>query len=216
MIIGITGGIGSGKSTILNILKEEHNAHIFEADKIAKELMNPGGSCYQAVVESFGREILLPPDEIAQQCFIDRDKLSSIVFKDDSKRELLNSLTHPRVTAEILDKFQEVYSNDPEALIVVETAILIEVGYKKLCDATIAVLVDREERISRLMKSRGYSREKCENIMATQLSDEQLKTECDFVIDNSGNLDDSRKQVREILKELERKKEITINERTDY
>lgn len=189
MLIGVTGGVGAGKSTVLNILKEKYKAHLIFSDDVAKELMEPGGVSYEGVVRAFGEEILEESGKI------DRAKLASIVYGDPEKLALLNSLTHPNVRDEILARVDGFYEEDPEALVVLEAALLIEAGYESLLDHLWAVLADREVRIRRLMRDRGYSREKAESIMDSQLSDEAFRAHADYVIDNSGTLEETEKQV---------------------
>lgn len=197
MIIGVTGGVGSGKSTVLEILKEKYGAHIIMADDVAKELMEPGSASYEAVVKAFGEDIL----EDSPDRRIDRKKLAAIVFEDENKRELLNSLTHPQVKEEILERFRNIYQKDPDALIVLEAALLIEGGYRNLLDWLWVVLADREVRIQRLMASRSYTREKALSIMESQLSDAEFRANADHVIDNSGSLEETAEQIAKALQE---------------
>ena len=195
MIIGVTGGVGAGKSTVLEILKEEYNAHIIMSDDVAKELMEPGGASYEAVVEAFGKEIL------NEDGTIDRPKLASIVFEDDEKLALLNSLTHPKVKEEILSRIDRFYAENEFALIVIEAALLIEAGYEDMLDSLWVVCVDKDVRIERLMRDRGYSREKALSIMDNQLSDEEFRSHADYVINNSGSLEETEKQIREFFED---------------
>lgn len=191
MFIGITGGVGAGKSTILQILKEKYDAHLIMADDVAKELMCRGKSAYRKIVQTFGEEIL--GDDLE----INRQKLSSIVFQDDDKLLMLNQIVHPLVQKAILKEKDNISKKNPEKLIVLEAALLIEAGYRDFLDELWAVIADKEVRIKRLMDSRGYSREKSESIIAAQLSDEGFRRVCDFVIDNSGSLSDSERQIEE-------------------
>lgn len=199
MVIGVTGGVGSGKSTILNILHDSYGAYIIQADDVARELMEPGGVSYGLIVEEFSEDILCEADEDGRRP-IDRPKLAAIVFASPEKRELLNSLTHPQVKRDIIRRIREIYAVDPEALIVVEAALLIEADYTDILDSLWVVVVDKEIRIARLAASRGYSREKSESVMASQLSDEEFIAHADFVINNSGTCEDSARQVAEGLK----------------
>ncbi len=191
MFIGITGGVGAGKSTILQILKEKYDAHLIMADDVAKDLMCKGKSAYRRIVQAFGEEILGEDKEI------DRQKLSSIVFQDDEKLRELNQIVHPLVKKAILKEKNSISKKDPQKLIVLEAALLIEDGYPEFLDELWAVIADKEVRIQRLMDSRGYSREKSESIIAAQLSDEEFRNACDFIIDNSGSLSDSERQIEE-------------------
>ena len=198
MIIGITGGVGSGKSTILNILHDNYGAHIIQADDVAKELMEPGMECYRLIVEAFGSDILVP-EETDPKRPIDRPALAKIAFSSEEKRQLLNSLTHPQVKRDIIRRIREIYTLESEALIVVEAALLIEAEYTDILDQLWVVFADKETRIARLAASRGYTREKTESVMASQLSDEQFKAAADIVIDNSGTPKESEHQIADAL-----------------
>lgn len=224
MVIGVTGGVGAGKSTILKILEEQFGAKLIMSDDVAKELMEPGGASYEAVVAAFGEEILaensldkmdqaydknamdqasaVTGQALTNNPPIDRQKLAAIVFADDEKLTLLNSLTHPKVKEEILARIDAFYEEDPGALVIIEAALLIEAGYEDILDALWVVTADPEVRIERLMRSRGYTREKCLSIMDNQLSDDEFLLHADAVIDNSGTREESEEQLRGILESL--------------
>lgn len=188
-ILGITGGVGSGKSTVLNILEQKYNATIIQADLVAKELMKPGQASYQAVVRAFGTDILLPDGTI------DRRKLASIVFGDEAKLQLLNSLTHPLVEEETRRRIEAA-----DGLIVLEAALPKEAAFGRLCDAVWYIHVPSDIRIHRLMESRGYTRENCLQIMANQLSEEEFTKLSDVVIENSGSTEETEAQIARNLK----------------
>lgn len=199
MIIGVTGGVGCGKSTILSILKENYGAHLLMCDDIAKELMEPGKVSYKRLVKAFGTDILV--DGVKNNP-IDRTKLAEIIFSDEEKHELVNSLTHPDVKRELIKRSKKILSKDKDAIIVVEAALLIEAGYTDIINELWVVLVDREVRIERLAETRGYTREKSITIMENQLSDEEFAAHADFIINNSGDLEDTEKQIREHLEAI--------------
>lgn len=189
MFIGITGGVGAGKSTVLKILEKKYKAHLIMADDVAKDLMRKGKSAYRQIVKTFGKEILGEDGEI------DRQKLSAIVYSDEEKRLAINQIVHPLVKKAILKEKKAVSKADPQKLIVLEAALLIEDHYKEVLDELWAVIADKEVRIQRLMDSRGYSREKSESIIAAQLSDDEFRQACDFIIDNSASLPETEKQI---------------------
>lgn len=199
MIIGITGGVGTGKSTILEILEKEYEAKIIMADEVAKFLQEPGNKCYQPIVDEFG-EGILDMDQPGHP--INRGKLAEIVFADEGKLEDLNYIVHPIVKTEIMCEISGIYHQDVESLIVVEAALLIEAGYTAFTDELWIVTADKETRIARLMESRGYSREKCEAIMKTQLDFELFYDDASLIIDNSGSIEETRKQIAERLDEI--------------
>lgn len=198
-IIGITGGVGCGKSTVLNTLREEYGAEVIEADAVARALMEPGQSAYKAVVQTFGREILSEESGAAAEACgtpIDRAKLAAIVFADPGKRELLNSLTHPAVEQEVRRRIQESAAE----IIVYESAIPAEAKMRALCGEIWYVYAPQEVRIRRLMASRGYSREKCLSVMASQLSEKAFRELADHVIDNGGTTEETAAQIRKLCR----------------
>ncbi len=188
-IIGITGGVGSGKSAVLKILEQEYGAEILEEDRIAREMMEPGGASYQAVVQAFGPEIC------RKDGTIDRPRLGSIVFGEESKRLLLNRLTHPLVEQETRRRLAA--SQAP--LVALETALPREANLSQLCDTVWYIHAPEAVRIRRLQQSRGYSLEKCREIMASQLPEEEFRILCDQVVENGESLEATRRQIAAIL-----------------
>jgi len=182
-IIGITGGVGSGKSVVLNYLKEKYQAVIIEADRLAEKLMEPGEMVYLAVVEAFSEEIL-----DAETKKIDRKKMAEIVFHDSEKLEELNSIVHPLVKKAILQSISTWEKGGRKQPFVIEAALLIQDGYKKICDEIWYIHVSKEVRITRLISSRGYSREKCLSIMENQPGDEYFTENTNLTIENDGEL----------------------------
>lgn len=198
MIIGITGGVGAGKSTILEILEKDYGAAVILSDHVARELMEPMGAAYEAVVAAFGNEILTA----GSGSEIDREALSRLVFKDEEKRRKLNSLTHPATIEEISHRINIYYSQDPDRIILLESAILTEAGCEKLVDEVWAVIADNETRIKRLMETRDYPRQRAADMIATQKTNEQYVNEADFVIYNNGSLDEVSRVIAERIKYL--------------
>lgn len=188
-VLGVTGGVGSGKSTVLGILKEDFGAEIIEADEVARQLMEPGEAAYQAVVQEFGEGILSPYPAI------DRGKLAAIVFADETKLQRLNALTHPLVKEEVLRRI----AASPASLVVFESAIPRQAFMREICDEIWYIHVPEKERIRRLMSSRNYTEEKCRQIMASQMSEEEFRALADCVIENGGSPEETRKQIRELL-----------------
>lgn len=193
-ILGITGGVGSGKSRILYDLEQEYNAYILEADKLAHELMQPGEAIYNKIIDNFGNDIL------ASDGFIDRQKLGEIVFSDSHKLELLNSISHPMVKEEIKNRISEAFNEGIIKLFVIEAALLIEDGYKDICDEIWYIHVPKEERIKRLMLQRGYTVEKCNNIFDSQSSEDFYISNSDYVIENGGTYEETHTQLNVRLK----------------
>lgn len=192
-IIGITGGIGTGKSTVLNLLKQEYHAYIVEADKLAHELMLPGEAVYHRITDIFGTDILNIDGTI------DRNRLGAIVFKDADSLRKLNEVVHPAVKQYILQDMETKKKEGNVEYYVIEAALLIEDGYKTICDELWYIYVEREERIKRLIAGRGGSREKWEHVIGNQSSDDYYRMNCDYVVDNGGSFEHTINIVKELL-----------------
>ena len=187
MIIGVMGGVGSGKSTVLNYLENNYEANIIEADKVAKEVMLPGNDVYNEIVKTF--------PEVIVDNKIDSKKLAEIVFNDKEQLEKLNSITHPGAVKEIISRIK----SSKKRIIVVESAILLGSGVEQYCDELWFVFCDRDTRIKRLMQTRGYSKEKCISVIESQPADEEYNKGADEFIDNSYSEENTREQIDLIL-----------------
>ena len=181
-VIGITGGVGAGKSEILKYLKEKHSAKVIEADKVGHLLMEPGGACYYSIVEKFGSSILNGDQTI------NRGKLGKIVFADEALLSALNKIIHPKVKSYIVSEIAKEKAYHRTNLFVVEAALLIEDHYDVICDELWYIHTDAQVRAKRLKETRGYDDEKIAGIMANQKSPEEFSSACQVVIDNSGEL----------------------------
>ena len=193
--IGITGGVGAGKSTVLTLLKENFNCKVLLADEVAAQLMTPGHQCFDRVVALGWPESILDA-----QGQIDRPKMARFMFEDNDLRQQVNSIVHPEVEAEVLNQVEcERHRHNIEYFFF-EAALLIECGYGKLVDEMWYVFATVEIREKRLMESRGYSKERIANMIACQRSDESFRANCDFVIDNSGSPQETLEQLRKYIK----------------
>lgn len=198
VVLGITGGVGSGKSRILYDMENKYGGHVIEADKLAHKLMEPGKKIYEAVVNKFGKDILMPEYPFS----IDRQKLGQIVFSDREKLTLLNEITHPMVKEYILNDISMKKKEGKVKLYVIEAALLIQDGYKDICDEIWYIWVSREERIKRLMTSRGYTREKCISMMDSQENDRFYRKYANCTINNNLSYENSSKQLEVRLNKL--------------
>lgn len=187
MVIGLIGGVGCGKSTVLDYLEKTYQAYIIEADKVAKEIMNPGNQVYNEIAKMF--------PEVIVDGNIDSQRLAKIVFEEKEELKKLNAITHPGTVNEIIERITHA-QND---IVVVESAILLGSGVEDYCDELWFVYCDLETRIRRLMDSRGYSREKCISMMNNQPSDDEYNTCADEYIDNSASENKTREQIDIIL-----------------
>lgn len=192
-IIGITGGVGSGKSRVLSYMGEQFGAVVCQADHVAWELQEPGQGCYLQIVEHFGREIL------NNDGTIDRKKLGKIVFGNPEELVVLNEIMHPAVKNEILNRICNARKNGCDYFLI-EAALLLEDGYKQICDEMWYIYTDEKARRLRLKESRAYTDEKIDAIMASQLSEEIFRKECQIVIDNSGDFEDTCYQIDKAMK----------------
>lgn len=191
-IIGVTGGIGSGKTAVLDIFRTEYDAYVCEADALAHKLMEPGGISYAGIVDAFGTDIL---DDEGQ---IDRGKLGDVVFADEAMLHRLNEITHPNVRKAILDSI-ETQKRNGCGLYVLEAALLIQDGYLDICDEMWFVYAAAEVRIDRLVRYRGFSRKRAVSVIKAQEPDSFYEENCSKKIDNSGNLQELKIQIRRAL-----------------
>lgn len=192
-VIGLTGSVGSGKSTVANLLQEKYHAYIIYSDEVAKKLMEPGQKSYQKIVEYFGTDILKPNKEI------DRGKLAALVFDDSEKLKMLNSFSHPYVQEYILEKINEIRERGEHEYVVVETALLFQVNYERFCDVVWVVVAEDAIRRKRLKESRGYDDQKIDSILAKQMSNDEFRKNTPYIIDNSKNLRNIEKQLQNML-----------------
>ena len=191
--IGITGGVGAGKSEILKYLKEKYKAVVIEADKVGHLLMEPGGACYYSIVEKFGSSILNGDQTI------NRTKLGKVVFADEALLKELNKIIHPRVKSHIVSEIAKERAYHRTNYFVVEAALLIEDHYDVVCDELWYIHTEESVRAKRLKEARGYDDEKIASICANQKSPEEFRSACQVEIDNSGNLADTCRQIDEQL-----------------
>lgn len=202
-VIGITGGVGSGKSKVLEELGTSHCAVICQADDVARELQQKGRQCYEAIVDVFGRGILDTSGEI------DRKKLAEIVFSDPVQLKALNKIVHPAVKQEILRRINQAEADDM-MFFVIEAALLLEDNYDAVCDEVWYIYTDEDTRRMRLKESRGYSDEKIDSIMKNQMDEQLFFSRCDRTINNSGCFENTKQQINKILSEVRNKYKIPL------
>lgn len=187
-IIGVTGGVGAGKSAILSYLQEQYEAKILLADVTANELKEPGGPCYQPVVNLLGQDILQENGQI------DRKAMGKKIFSDERLLQKVNEIIHPAVKKYVIEEI-EYHKKHDTRIFVIESALLLEEHYDAICDEVWYIDTAREVRRQRLKASRGYSDEYITDIMKKQLSEEVFRARCDVVIDNSGKWSFTKEQI---------------------
>jgi dephospho-CoA kinase len=199
--VGLTGGIACGKSVVGKMLVAE-GAHLLEADKLSHELMRAGKPVYEEVVRRFGKGILQSDGEV------DRTALAAIVFSDQKRLQELTAIVHPAVIKAQQDWMDDMGRQDPEAIAIVEAALIYEAGLADHFDRVIVVTCRPEDKVARLAKRTGldltHAAAEVERRSAAQISDEEKERRADHLIDNSGTLEDAREQVRELMGELKR------------
>ncbi len=194
--IGITGGVGAGKSTVLDFLEEKYQAYVMKADEIGHLVMEPGQSCYEPVIRLFGKQV------IKNDKTIDRRQVSDVVFSHPGMLEKLNQIIHPAVKQYIRD-YLALKKQQGQKVCVVEAALLLEDHYQEFCDTIWYIHTDKEIRIQRLMENRGYTREKSESIIASQAPEEFFRANADYVVINNGDFAETRQQIEEGIRKYE-------------
>ncbi|SCZ80310.1 dephospho-CoA kinase [Pseudobutyrivibrio xylanivorans] len=192
--IGITGGIGAGKSTVLSLLKENFNCKVVLADEVAAQLMTSGHKCFDEVVA-----LNWPTSILDESGEIDRPLMAKYMFADEELLSGVNAIVHPAVEKEVLNQVEEEKEKHNIEYFFLEAALLIECGYGKLVDEMWYIYASPEVREIRLMESRGYSKERIANTFKVQRSDASFREHCDHVIDNSGTEEETLSQLRALL-----------------
>ncbi len=192
--IGITGGVGAGKSAILTYIKEHYNCRVMLADEIAHDLMEPGSDCYDRLRILFQTDDVWAPDRS-----FDRIKLASVLFSDENKREALNDVVHPAVKEYVIKQCEMERERGALDLLVLEAALLIEEKYDAICNELWYIYTSKENRRTRLKQNRGYLDEKVDGIFASQLSEDVFRAHCMEEIDNNRTPEDAFRQIDEIL-----------------
>ena len=192
-IIGITGGVGSGKTAILNQIKDLYNCEVIYADEAAHLLKEPGRACYPALIDLLGQRILDADGRI------NRAKMAEIIFADERLLAKVNQIIHPAVKKYIEDEIAVLKEKNEIGLLFIEAALLIEDGYDKIVDELWYIYADAEVRLKRLQEKRGYSFAKARKIMESQLTDDLFRSRCQVVIDNSQETDFALKQIELML-----------------
>ncbi len=194
-LIGLTGGIATGKSTVSAMLKKA-GAIIVDADRIARDVVKKGLPAYREIVAQFGTEVLLPDGEI------NRNMLGDIIFNDHQKKQLLNSIVHPYVNEEVNRQIIQIQKTHPNAVIVLDIPLLIEAGMYDDLSEIIVVYTPQDIQIQRLMQRDRISEADALARVQSQMSIEEKKQQATLVIDNSGTIENTRRLTLDIFKRL--------------
>lgn len=192
-IIGITGGVGAGKTQVLSYIEEHYNCRIIRADEAAHLLEEPGQACYVRLVELLGQDILNRDENI------DKRKMADAIFKNKDILAQVNAIIHPEVKKYILEQIEWERKKGSVDFFFIEAALLIEEHYDQIVDELWYVHSDVSIREKRLAQNRQYSAEKTANIMRGQLSEEEFRKHCRVVISNNGDLEETYKQISIIM-----------------
>ena len=192
--IGITGGVGAGKSAVLDYLATKPGVRVMLADEIAHELMEPGTDCYEQIRQAFPEHDIYKEDG-----HFDRIKLAKVIFSDENKRAGMNGIVHPAVKAYVIAEAKRERQEGTLALLVLEAALLIEEHYDEICDELWYIYTSENIRRQRLKASRHYTDEKITDMIASQPSEDTFRQACQAVIDNSGDFEDTKRQIGDKL-----------------
>lgn len=200
LLVGLTGGIASGKSLVSRVFKDL-GAHIIDADRIVHELLAPGEPVWEEVVKYFGRDVLQP-----DQC-IDRRRLGEIVFRDGEKRAWLNRCIHPRVFDVYQAHVRRLRQAAGNAVVVFDAALLIETGYHKKMDRVVVVYAGPEQQLKRLRERDRFTEDEALARIRSQMPLGEKREHADFVIENTGDREETERRARTVFAELKREAE---------
>lgn len=191
-IIGVTGGVGSGKSEVLHYLSQKHSAGIIRLDDLGRRMLDPDGEGYAAAIRIFGNEIVNSDGSLS------REKIAAIVYSDREKRFRLNALIHSAVKKAACLELEKFRKEDVR-LAAIEAALILEEHYDEICDEVWYIYASEEVRRERLMKSRGYDEARIKNMMSVQLREDEFRSRCDFTVNNNASFASAAKEIEERL-----------------
>jgi len=195
LLVGLTGGMGSGKSTVARMF-QEFGAHIIDADEICRVLVEPEQPAWQEIVKTFGKDILLKDGTL------DRAKLADIIFNDSSQKKVLEAILHPKVFEEELSLFKEITKKDPDALVIIDAALLIESENYRKVNKVVVVASDEETQIRRILDESQLFREDIQQRIRNQMDLKEKVKFADYVLENNAGLADLKSQVEALFKDL--------------
>jgi len=204
VIVPLTGGIGSGKSTVARMFEDE-GAYVIDFDYLARVVVKPDKPAWRDMVDYFGPEILFPDRTL------NRSALAEIVFSDDESRKALEGFTHPRIFEESDALVKAIKRKDPCSVVIIDFPLLFELSLNEKFDKVILAYVPRAVQIKRIIERDGLAKEEVEKRLNVQISIEEKRSLSDYIINSEEGLNDTRNQVRKViheLKELAKKKEI--------
>lgn len=195
MIIGLTGGIATGKSTVSSIIKKNYDVKIIDVDEIGKKVMKQK-IILEKLKKVFGEDVIKNGE-------LDRKKMREIVFNDDQKREELNKITHTVILEEV-DRIIEEYKKIEDGIIIVDMPLLFEVGYAKKVDKVILIYCKKNIEINRLINRDNIQKEDALKMMEAQMDLEEKKKMADIIIDNNSNLEDLENKIKKVIEKMKK------------
>nr|WP_305210654.1 dephospho-CoA kinase [Bacteroides intestinalis] len=197
MIIGITGSSGAGKSTVCEILEEEYQIKVLNADKMAKQLSKKGNEYLTDIITLFGKEILQENGEL------DRPKLANIIYNNEEKRRKLNECTFRHIHVALQEEIKKIYTNNQKSIIAIDAPLLFEAKLEDICNLVIAVIAkDEELQIERIIQRDHITREQATRRLQAQMPDEFYTSKSQYVIVNDGKIEDIEEQIKEVLENI--------------
>ena len=194
-VLGLTGNIASGKSMVASMF-EALGSKVIDVDDIARKIVEPSEPAWEEIVHTFGRSILNPDNTI------NRKTLGEIIFNDEAKRTLLNNITHPKIMKQVRDNVVK-YEIEGVEVVIIEAALIVEKGgLKDLIEKLIVVISDEESQIDRLTKRNGLSREEALSRINSQMPASEKLEYADYIIDNSGDVENTENQVKKLWEEI--------------
>lgn len=197
LIVGLTGGVASGKTTISKVFKEE-GAYLIDTDQIARELVQPCSPAYYEIIKVFGTEIL------EEDGTLHRKRLASRIFSNPDQRRSLNRILHPRIKEEMNRSIKGISEKDPEAIVVVDAPLLMETGIHRKMDKVVVITSREDQQIKRLRAREGLSPEEARKIISSQMALEKKVKIADFVIPNEGSLEETIRTTKKVFQELKK------------
>ncbi len=200
-VIGITGGVGAGKSEVLTFLSKHYNCRVIMADRVAHQLEKPGGRCYEPLLALLGSDVLTLDGRI------DRQKMAAMIFGDSLMLQQVNAIVHPAVKEYLLEQIAQERAAKKFAYLFIEAALLLEEGYAEIVDDLWYIHTEAAIRRQRLKAARGYTDEKIDSILSKQLPEEAFYEQCRVVIENNGTLAGVYQQIEKELGEYQCQKQ---------
>ena len=197
LIVGLTGGVASGKSVVSQVWKEE-GGYLIDADRIARELVQPRAPAWKALVKAFGKDIL------QEDGSIHRKKLATRVFSNPVEKDLLNRILHPRIKREINRRIKGIGQKEPKAIVVIDAALLVETRYYRNVDKVVVVTSTKKQQIERLRRRDQMDQEMARGIIDSQISGEERIKVADIIIRNEGTRMQTERKAKEVFEELKR------------